>query len=91
MRCVCQFCDQREGEVTAQDNLRQEDFTLSRQTDVKNITNFDQAYLEDLLNKSERVLEIRQKLNMKMINQIEALETVFHLAMMTENIEKVLY
>ena len=83
-------CTGREEEVTAQDNSRQEAFTLSRETDIKNITDIDDSHLMDLLTKSERLLEIEQMLNMKMINQMEAVERVFHLAMMTENIEKVL-
>ena len=75
--------------MEAEDSLRQEAFTLSEECSINNITNFDQCHLESLRQKSERMLEIRKLLNMKLIHQIEAVEIVFHLAMLTENIEKV--
>ena len=75
--------------MEAEDSLRQEAFTLAEECSINNISNFDQGHLEKLRQKSERMLEIRKLLNMKLIHQIEAVEIVFHLAMLTENIEKV--
>ena len=87
--CQCWACEKPQEEVEAEDSLRQEAFTLSEECSINNITNFDQCHLESLRQKSERMLEIRKLLNMKLIHQIEAVEIVFHLAMLTENIEKV--
>ena len=87
--CDCQFCDKPQSEVAAQDRLRQEAFTLSEECRIHKITNFDQSHLESIRRKAERMLELRKLLNMKLIHQIEAVEVVFHLAMLTENIEKV--
>ena len=87
--CRCQVCDKPQDEVAAEDSLRQEAFALSEECRINNITNFDLHYLENLRLKSERLLEIRKLLNMKLIHQIETVETVFHLAILTENIEKV--
>ena len=88
--CDCKFCDKPQSEVTAEDRLRQEAFTLSEECRINNIINLDQSHLESLRHKSERMLELRKLLNMKLIHQIEAVEVVFHLAMLTENLEKVI-
>ena len=87
--CDCRFCDKPQDQVAAEDSLRHEAFTLSEECRIDNITNFDQHHLESLRQKSERMLELRKLLNMKLIHQIEAVEVIFHLAMLTENVEKV--
>ena len=75
--------------MAEEDTQRLEDFTLSQECEVNMRTDLDQSHLQTLLSKSERMLEIRKLLNMKLIHQLEAVEIIFQLAMLTENLVKV--
>ena len=86
-RCCCSLCSSSLSECFADDQLRLEAFQLSsvlteimEKEDPENVLN--------LLNRAERLLELRTLLGFKFIHQLEAAAAVFNVAMLAGNMEK---
>ena len=75
-------------ESTADDKLRMEAFDLSAVCRETADLNIPEHCVEDMLKKSERLMHLRATLGFKLVHQLEAAETTFHLAMLSGDISK---
>ena len=92
-RCECPACSQPAEAVASEDQLRQEAFSLAQEVSSSlqeaAVAGATSAQLAELVARAERLVEIRARLQYKLVHQLDTLEMVFSLAMMAEDWEKV--
>ena len=79
--------------MASEDQLRQEAFSLAQEVSTSlqeaAVAGATSAQLAELVARAERLVEIRARLQYKLVHQLDTLEMVFSLAMMAEDWEKV--
>ena len=86
-RCECAACNLSYEEIIEEDKLRIEAFNLSQEV-IR--TDLQLSQPGSIIMKAERLLDIRMKLNFKLVHQLEILEILFQLEMLEDNINKVI-
>ena len=79
--------------MASEDELRQEAFSQAQEVSSSlqeaAVAGATSAQLAELVARAERLVEIRARLQYKLVHQLDTLEMVFSLAMMAEDWEKV--
>ena len=85
-RCQCKACSLSPTDLMEEDKLRMESYDLSQEV---NRIDLQLSQPQCVIIKAERLLDIRMKLNFKLVHQLETLEILFQLDMLQDDIIKV--
>ena len=89
--CGCASCGQPSGDIESEDRLRREAFNLAQDLDKINLDNvfsLSKGQILEMIEKAERVAEIRSSLTFKLVHQLDNLERLFSFCMVAEEFEK---